>query len=194
MRPGTPTVRLAAVIATAALVLHELRYLVGFGGHAGDALAARGHDYLPLAGGLACLLLALAAAQLLAALDRARKTAHTERTPGFLRLWPALAIVLLVVYSGQEVLEAALSHGQDLGPATVLADGGWSALPLAVALGAAAALLLRGAGRAVRRAAPGWRGSAPGAASPRTTPARVPVCVLALHLAGRAPPAPLPSN
>ncbi len=106
--------------------------------------------------------------------------------------------MLLAVYSGQEVLEAALSHGQDLGPATVLADGGWSALPLAVALGAAAALLLRGAGRAVRRAArraaPGWRGSAPGAASPRTTPARVPVCVLALHLAGRAPPAPLPSN
>ena len=40
MRPGMPTVRLAAVIAAAALVLHELRYLIGFGDHAGEALAA----------------------------------------------------------------------------------------------------------------------------------------------------------
>ncbi len=198
MRPGTPTVRLAAVIATAALVLHELRYLIGFGGHAGEALAARGHDYLPLAGGFACLLLALAAAQLLAALDRARKTARTERTPSFTRLWLALAIVLLAVYSGQELLEAVLSPGQQLGPATVFADGGWSAVPLAVALGALAALLLRGAERAVRlaarRAVRTWRGSAPVFAPPCTTLAREPVCVLARHLAGRAPPAPLPSN
>jgi hypothetical protein len=198
MRPATPTVRLAAVIATAALVLHELRYLIGFGGHAGEALAARGHDYLPLAGGFACLLLALAGAQLLAALDRARETARAERTPSFTRLWLALAIVLLAVYSGQELLEAALSPGHQLGPAAVLADGGWAAVPLAVALGALAALVLRGAGRAVqlaaRRAGAGWRGSAPRTAPPRTTSARVPVCVLARHLAGRAPPAPLPSN
>ena len=74
MRPGTPTVRLAAVIAVAALVLHELRYLIGFGDHAGEALAARGHAYLPFAGGVAGLLLALAGAQLLVAIDRTSKT------------------------------------------------------------------------------------------------------------------------
>ena len=109
MRPGTPTVRLAAVIAVAALVLHELRYLIGFGDHAGEALAARGHAYLPFAGGVAGLLLALAGAQLLVAIDRARRTARGERAPSFARLWLALAAVLLAVYSGQELLEAACS-------------------------------------------------------------------------------------
>jgi hypothetical protein len=193
MRLDLPRLRLAAVIATAALALHELRYLIGFGDHAGEALAARGHSYLPLAGGVAGLLLALACAQLLLALDRARRTSHGELPPGFLRLWPALTLVLLVVYGGQELIEAALSPTHAAGADALLAGGGWTALPLAAALAAAAALLLRQAGRAVALAARRrWR---PGRARPRptrpwTAPPRVTRSPLALHLAGRAPPPP----
>jgi hypothetical protein len=193
-----PTVRLAAVIAVAALVLHELRYLVGFGDHAGEAMAASGHAYLPLAGGLAGLLIALASAQLLMALDRARTTARRERAPSFVRLWLAIAAVLLIVYSGQELLEAALSPGRHLGPAIPFAEGGWSAFPLALALGAVAALALRGANRAVALAAGRCARARPRAlrGGPRrpSLPSTVPAPVLARHLASRAPPALRPST
>jgi len=188
-----PTVRLAAVIAVAALVLHELRYLIGYGDHAGEAIAASGHAYLPFAGGLAGLLIALAAAQLLVALDRARRTAREERAQSFVRLWLAIAAVLLIVYSGQELLEAALSPGRDLGPAIPFAEGGWSAFPLALALGAVAALALRGASRAVALAARRGARARPRALTggPRrpALPSIVLAPVLARHLASRAPPA-----
>ena len=192
MRPGTPTVRLAAVIAAAALVLHELRYLIGFGDHAGEALAASGHAYLPFAGGVAGLLIALASAQLLTALDRARRTARGERAPSFTRLWLAIAAALLVVYSGQELLEAALSPGRQLGPAVPFAEGGWSAFPLALALGAGAALALRGASRAVSLVAARATRARPrehmSLTRRRLPPLPVRAPVLARHLAGRAPP------
>jgi hypothetical protein len=197
MRPGTPTVRLAAVIAVCALVLHEARYLIGFGDRAGEALAARGHAYLPLAGGLAVLLLALAAAQLLLAVDRARRTARGERPASFVRLWLALATVLLAVYSCQELLEALLTRGHDFGPAVPFAEGGWSAVPLALALGALAALLLKGASRAVAVAAQRARALPlrPLRAGLRrpAEPVRARGPVLARNLAGRAPPALLQS-
>ncbi|MBN1527977.1 MAG: hypothetical protein JW895_02890 [Thermoleophilaceae bacterium] len=181
------------MIAAAALALHELRYLIGFGDHAGEALAARGHAYLPFAGGLAGLLLALAGAQLLTAIERARRTARGERPPSFARLWLGLAAMLLLVYSGQELLEALLTRGQQLGPAVPFAEGGWSAIPLALALGAAAALLLKGASRAVAAAAGRARPSrlrpARGGALRPSAPVRVRRALIARNLAGRAPPA-----
>ena len=181
------------MIAVAALVLHELRYLIGFGDHAGEALAARGHTYLPFAGGVAGLLLALAGAQLLVAIDRARRTARGERAPGIIPLWLGLAAVLLFVYSGQELLEALLSRGRHLGPAVPFAEGGWSAVPLALVLGAVGALVLSGASRAVCVAARRTR-RAPlrprrGRSRRPPAPARAPLPVLARHLASRAPPA-----
>ncbi len=193
-----PTVRLAAVIAVAALVLHELRYLIGFGDHAGEAIAASGHAYLPFAGGVAGLLIALAAAQLLVAVDRARRTAREERAPSVARLWLAMAAVLLLVYSGQELLEAALSPGRHLGPAIPFAEGGWTAFPLALALGGVAALALRGASRAVALAARRGVRARPrvltGGPRRPSLPSPVPAPVLARHLASRAPPALRPST
>jgi hypothetical protein len=197
MRPA-PTVRLAGVIAPSALVLHELRYLIGFGDHAHQALADRGHAYLPLAGGVAGLLLALAAAQLIVALDRARRTARGEEPAGLVRLWIVLALALMAVYTGQELLEAALTPGREISAAAVLAEGGWSAMPLALAIGALAALLVRGAGRrvamAARRARPRPAREPVMAPRRRAAPVLVPVPVIARHLAGRAPPAPRPAR
>lgn len=197
MRPA-PTVRLAGVIAPSALLLHELRYLIGFGHHAHEALAERGHAYLPLAGGVAGLLLALAAAQLIVALDRARRTARAEEPPGLLRIWVVLALALLAVYIGQELLEAALTPGREISAATVLAEGGWSALPLAVAIGALAALIVRGAGRRLavvaRRARPRPARGSLVIPRRRGAPVLAPVPVIARHLAGRAPPAPRPAG
>src|SRR4051812_39202267 len=52
--------RFAALLSVAALLLHEIRYLVGFGDRAGQTLADRGHGYLSIAGVLAIVMLALA--------------------------------------------------------------------------------------------------------------------------------------
>ena len=44
--------RLAALIASAALGLHESRYLLAYGGDSGEQLARQGHAYLPFASAL----------------------------------------------------------------------------------------------------------------------------------------------
>jgi hypothetical protein len=198
MRPQGLTLRLAALIATGALVLHELRYLIGFSGHSGKELAARGHDYLPAAGALAALLVAIATAQLLVAIGRARRSRMGEPAPRLMRVWLGLTGALLATYIGQELLEAALVHGRGSGLDALVAEGGWSALPLAALLGAIASLLLRGASAAVALAASGAparpsraRGTSPAVdvapMPPRSSP-------LARKLASRAPPAARPST
>ena len=60
MRQQRSTLRAGALIAASALALHELRYLIGYGDGSGRAVADQGHSYLPAAGALVALLLALA--------------------------------------------------------------------------------------------------------------------------------------
>jgi hypothetical protein len=192
MRQSTPTIRLAALMAPAALVVHELRYLLGFGDNAGEALAARGHSYLPLAGGLAVLLLALGAGQLLSALNRARRSAQSEPAPRFLVCWLAVSASLVVVYSSQELTESLLSPGHRLAVEVVLGQGGWSAIPLAALVGGVVAFVLRLASKAVayvaaRFARPRHRPAA-SARRPGREPARALAAPLARYLASRAPP------
>jgi hypothetical protein len=193
MRLQAPTLRLAALIAVAALALHELRYLVGFGGHSGEELAVRGHDYLPVAGAVAAVLVSLATAQLLVAVGRARRSRVGERTPDLMRAWLGFTGALLATYAAQELLEIALVHGRGAGLDALMAEGGWSALPLAGLLGAAASLLLRGASAAVALAASGAprvrsrrRDASP---ARRASQVRSPWSPLARKLASRAPPA-----
>ena len=146
---------------------------------------------------MAGLLIALAVAQLIVALGRARRTAHGEEPPGFLRIWGVLVLALLAVYTGQELLEAALTPGREISAAAVLAEGGWCALPLALFIGALATLVVRGAGRRVamvaRQARPHPARESILVTGRRPAPALVAVPVIARHLAGRAPPAPRPA-
>jgi hypothetical protein len=198
MRPQAPTVRLAALIAASALAVHELRYLIGFGGRSGEELAARGHGYLPVAGVFAAILIALATAELIVAVRHARRSRVAERMPRPVRAWLGITAAVLATYAGQELLEVALVHGRASGIDALVADGGWSALPLAGLLGAVASLLLRGASAAVALAAArAPRGSSrPCPRSPviRTTHVRSPASPLARKLASRAPPTPSPST
>jgi hypothetical protein len=193
MRPSGSTLRVAALIAVAALALHELRYLIGFGGDAGAALDARGHGYLGAAGIAVALLAALAAAELLVAVRRALRCGTASPQAPFGVLWMASSCALVVVYAGQELAEGVLVQGHPDGLATLAAAHGWVAAPLAVAIGAIVALLLRGsaavealaAARAARQVPE--RGLAPQrcAAAPVLAPS---TSLLARHMAGRAPP------
>jgi hypothetical protein len=194
MRARWLTPLLTALIAVAVLVLHELRYLIGYGADAGAALTTQGHGYLPAVSAGAFVLLALGVGRLLLAFRRALRSATAGSVPPFGLLWLAAICALLTVYCSQELLEGLLSTGHPDGFAALAVNGGWSAIPLAIALGGVVALLLRGAAAAEALvAARGRRRVCPdGARSPRMRPpgdARlIPRAPLATHLAGRAPP------
>jgi hypothetical protein len=179
----------AAFMALAALLLHQLRYLIG--SHPEQALGRDTHAYIPVAGVLVGLLLAIAAGQLVAHVARARRGESAEPPQSrFVPAWAAAAAGLLATYAVQELLEGALAGGHLGG---LVGHGGAWALPLALALGALVALACRGAAAAVRAAGRRAPREAPSRTArrvlkpaPRILRRRRPV--LARNLAGRAPP------
>jgi hypothetical protein len=194
MRRQRSTLRAGALIAVSALALHELRYLIGYGHGADEAIAAQGHAYLPIAGGLVSLLLALAAAQLARALLAPRRRPGGEPRPvPFWLAWALASAALLTVYAGQELTEGLLAAGHPGGLAAVAGHGGLVAVPLAAGFGLLVALALRGARAAIAAVASRRRAAAPRPrpilARPAPGPVLAPDSVIARNLAGRAPPA-----
>jgi hypothetical protein len=188
-------VRLASILATGAFALHQLRYLLAFGGSASAELAQQGHrymsDFLPP-------ISVLVLAAIVATLIRGTERASPSRAPLARRI-AVFAGALLAIYVGQELLEGLIASGHASGIAAVLAGGGWIALPLAVTIGTLAALLahvLEGverviavihAERPLRARPPAVRGSA--------LPARG-ISLLSAPLAfglARRPPPPAPA-
>jgi hypothetical protein len=185
--------RVAALIGSAALGLHEARYLIAYGGQSGEQLARQGHAYMSFATALVAGLLALAAVQLMAAVSRARADGSGSATrPPTWKLWLWASAVLLGLYVAQELLEGMLASGHPQGFAGILDEGGWVCAPLALAFGGLVALGLRGADLVVRAAARRTALLRP----PRALAARRPRAIhfartaspLAAKLAGRAPP------
>jgi hypothetical protein len=132
---------------------------------------------------VAALLFAAASA-----LGRVARRAD-DPAPRFEHLWAGTSVALLCVYTVQESLESLVS-GRVPG---VFAHGGWVTLPLAVAIGLAIALVMRGAAAATRLAsarAP-WQAPDPTAPLQVVIPpwAPAPALSTARHLAARGPPA-----
>jgi hypothetical protein len=189
-------IRGAALMPAAVLAVHQLRYLLAFGGDAKAKLASEGHAYLASLAPLAAVLVAIGAGVFLAGLARARREgeAGDEAGRSFLWIWLAAAAALLGIYTAQELLEGLLCSGHPGGLLGVFGEGGLWAVPLALAFGAVVAGALRFAAAARRWAAALGREEAhPPAARPRRSrrpddvfrPALAP---LALAAAGRAPP------
>jgi hypothetical protein len=143
------------LIALGALGVHDLRYLIAYRGHAGEELAVQGHGYLalvtPVIAGLMVLATAAFASRLAGAY--ARRQGEAAAFPATRRLWSFASAVLILVFSCQEWVEGQLAPGHPAGLASVFGNGGWVAIPLALALGLVIALLLRGAQAAVAMAA-----------------------------------------
>lgn len=173
--------------------MHEMRFLIAPAGAAESTSA--GHGYLPLAGFVVALALAVALAQLAAVAGRALRTGRREPGgPGFAVTWVAVTVSIAAVFLAQEGVEAALTGRAAQGLSAVLGSGGWVAVPLAMAVGALVALALAGARAAVAAAA---RRAERAPRSPRgldpiavgLQPGHPPAfAALAGHLAGRAPP------
>ena len=197
MGPGSHLLRRAALIAAGALALHELRYSVGYGGDAGAVAAEHGHAYLSWAWGAVIALVVAAVCgfvfSLVVEFRRLYGPPARSHEGGFIRSWLSASVALAVIYSLQELAEGSLAHGHPVGLEAVVGHAGWTAYVLALAVGAFVALALRGARDAIALAARPRSTLAlprPSLLLPRPAPALSPrrAGVLALNLAGRAPP------
>jgi hypothetical protein len=182
----------AALIATGGLAVHELRYGLGYGPGAHQAEAEQGHGYLVFVVPLVAAGAFLALVTLLARIGRAGGAPHDVAMPRLRSLWVASSACLIALYMIQESTEGALAPGHPGGLVAFIGHGGWTAFPLAVVIGAAIAVALRGA----------HGGGCALPADPRTVSVTVPGIIrvapsapmatrrdeLARHLAGRGPP------
>ncbi len=197
LRDVSPVLRGAALMPVAALAVHQLRYKLAFGGGSSHMLAAQGHAYLA---GLAPWIVLLAGLSVGASLGRlahrwARGAAEgTSRRAAGLGVWLLAAFALVAIYTGQELLEGLLATGHPGGLAGVFGDGGWWAMPVALVVGGALALALRGA-QALERALAGVRLTAPARVRAAAeivrrgvAPSLLACAPLARLAAGRAPP------
>lgn len=173
-----------------AFAVHQLRFVVSYGSDARRVLTEAGHEYLPFAGAAACVLLLLAAVLFTRSLIAGGTDARPQpRALAVRRAWVENSLALVATYVAQEGLEGALAPGH-----SIWGHGGWTVVPLAIAIGGVAALLTARAERAlaaVRRpagcpvavdwslAAAAWNGDSVATAE---------LDELARHLAGRAPP------
>jgi hypothetical protein len=182
--------RCFALLGAGALALHELRYLIAYGGDAGRALDEQGHGYLGTVASLVAVAVVASVATLVAGLVRGRGPAARPRS--WRVRWLGASGALLAIYAAQELAEGMLASGHPEGLVGIAGHGGWIAVALAAVLGAAVAALLRGAEVALERfgAARAPRLRPPRIALPRAplTVSPRPAGALARPGAGRAPP------
>jgi hypothetical protein len=187
----------ASLVPFAALVVHQLRYMLAFGSSATSELADQGHSYMHEVTPWIVLVCALGFGAFLTRCAHAWQTgeARSGRT-SFVRLWLVAAAGLVTLYAGQESLEGLFATGHPSGLVGVFGDGGLWAVPAALAVGAVVAVVVRGARRVValiaerarRRRRVDLGGVAEGAAR-RPASVFVRRCApLACLCAGRAPP------
>lgn len=144
-----------ALMPAAALAVHQLRYWLTFGGHAGLELQRQGHSYLHSLVPWIVLLMAIALGAFLQALGRALggNRSATRFTASFAALWLLCTAALLAIYVSQEFLEGLFATGHPAGLASVLQYGGWWALPAALAVGLVLAAVFHGARWVLREVA-----------------------------------------
>jgi hypothetical protein len=213
--PGRSRVaRTAALLALGGLAVHQLRYLLVFGSGSGAELHQEGHDYLaqalPILVGLAvAAIVARFLVGIVAPVPGGGFGAGSARyrrdsagyvlcsPPAWLRRGLMYATALASVFWAQELAEGAMAAGHPGGFGAVLGGGAWVALPLALTLGLAAAIverLLDGAERAIALAL-GAAPTQPAAAAPPpglVSLARVPLAARALAFGfARRPPPPV---
>jgi len=136
-----------ALLPAAAFVVHQLRFLLAFGGTAGVELQRTGHSYLHSVVPWIVLLIALTAGGFLRAAGRA--LAGQRSLPSYALslsgLWALCALALIAIYVTQELLEGLLATGHPAGLAGIFAYGGWWSIPAAICVGLVLATLFHGA-------------------------------------------------
>jgi hypothetical protein len=136
-----------ALLPAAALLVHQLRFMLAFGGHAGAQLEMQGHSYLHSWAPWIVLMIAVAVGGFLWALGRA--LAGQRSAPRYalslLALWIVCAACLVAIYIVQEFMEGLLATGHPAGLAGIFGYGGWWSIPAALAVGLVLATIFHGA-------------------------------------------------
>ena len=137
----------AALVPAAALLVHELRFVLAFGSGAGAELARHGHSYLHSLVPWIVLLIGIAVGGFLWALGRALRGQRSvpRYTLSLAALWLLCAVSLVGIYVAQEFLEGLFATGHPAGLAGIFGSGGWWSIPVAVCIGLVLAALLHGA-------------------------------------------------
>ena len=143
----------AALMPAGAFAVHQLRYWLAFGSHAGAELAEQGHSYVHSVVPWLVLLIGLSLGSFLLALGRALggRCSVPRNTLSFAALWLLCAACLVAMYTTQEFLEGLFATGHPGGMAGIFGYGGWWSIPAALAVGLVLAAAFHGA-RSVLRA------------------------------------------
>lgn len=137
----------ACLVPAAAFAVHQLRYLLAFGGGASVELARQGHSYLHSAVPWIVLSIGLAVGGFLAALGRAM-AGHTSAprfTLSFAALWVVCSACLVAIYCAQELLEGLFATGHPGGWVGIFGYGGGWSIPAAVCVGLVLTAIFHGA-------------------------------------------------
>jgi hypothetical protein len=137
----------ASLVPAAALAVHQLRYLLAFGGSASLELERQGHSYLHSLVPWIVLLIGVAVGGFLRSLGRALsgQTSAPRFTLSLAGLWLACSVCLISIYVTQELLEGVFLTGHPAGLAGVFGYGGWWAIPVAACIGLVLAAFFHGA-------------------------------------------------
>jgi hypothetical protein len=187
---------LAALMPAGAFAVHQLRYWLAFGSHAGVVMAREGHSYLHSVVPWIVLLIGLSFGAFLLALGRALggHVSVPRYTLSLAALWLLCAACLVGIYTTQEFLEGLFATGHPGGLAGIFGYGGWWSIPAALAVGLVLAATFHGARRVLHAVA---ERRAPHVATSRRRPAVVQVrrevllpalAPLADGWSGRGPP------
>ena len=185
-----------ALMPPAAFAVHQLRYWLAFGGHAGLFLNRQGHLYLHSLAPWLAVAVAIAIGAFLQALGRALggQCSRSRYTVSFTALWLICAAALVATYASQELLEGLLATGHPAGLVGVFGYGGWWSVPAALAVGLVLAAAFHGARWALQEVAE-RRSAKPRSRRSRVAVPRPPYFALAPRLSpladgwsGRGPP------
>jgi hypothetical protein len=145
-RPGRDFIGVL-LMPPAALLVHQLRYLLAYGSGAGAELSRQGHAYLHSVVPWIVLCLATVGGLGLRALGRAFRDQATPRRYGIslVGLWALCTVVLVLLFAVQETLEGWFAAGHPAGWVGVFGYGGWWAVPAAAGVGLVLAGLFHGA-------------------------------------------------
>src|SRR5690348_6135989 len=188
----------AALMPAAALLVHQLRFMLAYSGHAQLVLVRQGHAYLHSLAPWIVALVAAAVGGFVWSLGRAMagQRSLSRYALSFAGLWLVCSGCLVGIYVVQELLEGLLAHGHALWLAGVFGYGGWWAIPAAVCVGLVLAAAFHGAGwvldEVARRHAPAPAQRPAIVPAPRPRHAGLPrLSPLAGGGSGRGPPAAL---
>ncbi len=186
-----------ALLPPAAFAVHQLRYLLAYGGNAGAELERTGHSYLHSLVPWIVLLIAVATGGFLRSLGRslAGHTSIPRYTVSLAGLWMVCSACLLAIFVCQELLEGVVATGHPAGLVGILGYGGWWAIPAALCVGLVLATVFHGARWVLREVArrrthrpASWAGSILSAPRPRDVGV-VRLAPLVGGWSGRGPPA-----